>query len=57
MRGLRANQPKEYVGAIRQLFENNQIREEIYYNARKLVETEFTWESAGRRYEQVCVGS
>ena len=57
LRALRANQPQEYVGAISQLFENPQLRAELSYNARKLVETEFTWESAGRRYEQVCVGS
>ncbi|MEL6462618.1 MAG: glycosyltransferase family 4 protein [Cyanobacteria bacterium J06621_15] len=57
LRALRANKPQEYVNAISQLFENPQLRAELSYNARKLVEAEFTWESAGRRYEQVCVGN
>ncbi len=57
LKALRANKPQEYVNAISKLFENPQLRAELSYNARKLVETEFTWESAGRRYEQVCVGS
>ena len=56
LRALRANKPEEYVNAISQLFENPQLRAELSHNARKLVETEFTWESAGRRYEQVCLG-
>jgi glycosyltransferase involved in cell wall biosynthesis len=56
LRALRANKPQEYVDAISQLFENPQLRRELSDNARKLVETEFTWESAGRRYEQVCLG-
>ena len=56
LRALRANKPQQYVDAISQLFENPQLRAELSYNARKLVETEFTWESAGRRYEQVCLG-
>ncbi|MGB3642403.1 MAG: glycosyltransferase family 4 protein [Rivularia sp. (in: cyanobacteria)] len=57
LKALRANKPQEYVNAISKLFENPQLRAELSHNARKLVETEFTWESAGRRYEQVCVGS
>ena len=56
LKALRANKPQEYVNAISKLFENPQLRAELSHNARKLVETEFTWESAGRRYEQVCVG-
>ncbi|MEM9922677.1 MAG: glycosyltransferase family 4 protein [Cyanobacteria bacterium P01_D01_bin.50] len=56
LRALRANKPQEYVNAISKLFENPQLRAQLSHNARKLVETEFTWESAGRRYEQVCLG-
>jgi polysaccharide biosynthesis protein PslH len=56
LRALRANQPGEYVAAIYQLFENPHLRTELSLNARKYVESEFTWESAGKRYEQVCLG-
>ena len=57
LRALRANKPAEYVTAISQLFDNPQLRDELSRNARQLVETEFTWESAGKLYEQVCLGS
>ncbi|MBP5975462.1 glycosyltransferase [Brasilonema sp. CT11] len=56
-RALRANQPTEYVTVISQLFENSQLRTELSRNARQLVETEFTWESAGKRYEQVLTST
>ncbi|MEA5598557.1 glycosyltransferase family 4 protein [Rivularia sp. UHCC 0363] len=56
LRAIRANKPQEYVSSISQLFENPQLRAELSHNARKLVEIEFTWESAGKRYEQVCLG-
>jgi glycosyltransferase involved in cell wall biosynthesis len=56
-RALRANQPTEYVTVISQLFENSQLRTELSRNARQLVETEFTWESAGKRYEEVLTST
>ncbi len=56
VRALRANKPSEYVSAIRRIFEDSQLRVDLSHNARKLVETDFTWESAARRYEQVCLG-
>jgi polysaccharide biosynthesis protein PslH len=56
LRALRANQPAEYITAISQLFDNPQLRDELSCNARQLVETEFTWDSAGKRYEEVCLG-
>ncbi|MCX7596529.1 MAG: glycosyltransferase family 4 protein [Fischerella sp.] len=52
---FRANHPAEYISAISHLFSNPQLRDELSWNGRQLVETEFTWESAGRRYEQVCL--
>jgi polysaccharide biosynthesis protein PslH len=55
LRALRANHKDEYVTAICQLFENPQLRGELSQNARKYVETEFTWENAGRRYEEVLM--
>lgn len=51
-RALRANQPVEYVKAVCQLFENPQLRAELSRNGRQLIETEFTWETAGKRYEE-----
>lgn len=55
LRALRANHPAEYIHLISQLFENPQLRAELSDNGRKLMETEFTWEVAGKRYEQVCL--
>ncbi|WP_026732092.1 glycosyltransferase family 4 protein [Fischerella sp. PCC 9605] len=52
---FRANHPAEYISAISHLFSNPQLRDELSCNGRQLVETEFTWESAGKRYEQVCL--
>ena len=55
LRAFRANQPAEYITAISQLFENPQLQFELSDNARQFVEKEFTWESAGKRYEEVCL--
>lgn len=54
-RTLRANTPAEFVNAITQLFNNPQLRFELSRNSRHLVETEYTWDSAGQRYEQVLL--
>jgi polysaccharide biosynthesis protein PslH len=56
LRAIRANQPSEYIKAISQLFDNPQLRAELSHNARQYVESEFTWENAGKCYEQVCTG-
>jgi polysaccharide biosynthesis protein PslH len=53
LKALRANTTAEYVKAISQLFDNANLRAELSHNARQMVETEFTWESAGKRYEEV----
>ncbi|RCJ21582.1 glycosyl transferase family 1 [Nostoc minutum NIES-26] len=57
LKALRANEPTEYITAISRLFDNPQLRFELSCNARQLVETEFTWDIAGKCYEQVCIGS
>ncbi len=57
LRALRANQPTEYITAICQLFENSQLRAELSRNGRQFVETEFTWDSAGKRYEEVLTST
>ncbi|MCF4967110.1 glycosyltransferase family 4 protein [Nostoc sp. CMAA1605] len=54
---LRANHPAEYVDAISELFDHPSLRAELSHNGRQLVETQFTWEIAGQRYEQVCLGN
>ncbi len=53
LRALRANNIDEYVNGISKLFESSQLRRELSNNARQMVETEFTWQSAGRRYEEI----
>jgi glycosyltransferase involved in cell wall biosynthesis len=53
LRALRANSTSEYVAAISQLFADPSLREELSKNGRSLIETQFTWEIAGARYERV----
>ncbi|MGD1871959.1 MAG: glycosyltransferase family 4 protein [Mastigocoleus sp.] len=57
LRALRANQAAEYISAISSIFDNSPLRAELSYNARQLIETEFTWEIAGKRYEELCLAS
>jgi glycosyltransferase involved in cell wall biosynthesis len=56
LRALRANKPQEYVSAIGKIFENPLLQADLSYNARQMVEKEFTWENIGKRYEEVCLG-
>lgn len=53
---LRANTVEEYVEAIGRLFEDSTLRMELAKNARVPIESEFTWERAGARYEGAIVG-
>ncbi|MBU7582704.1 MAG: glycosyltransferase [Nostoc sp. TH1S01] len=55
LRAFRANTPAEYVTAISQLFDHPQLRLELSDHGRQLVEAEFTWNIAGKRYEQVLL--
>ncbi|MGB7059642.1 MAG: glycosyltransferase family 4 protein [Geitlerinemataceae cyanobacterium] len=48
---LRANTISEYVEAIFQLFEQPELRSKLSRNGRSIVESDYTWERAGRRYE------
>jgi polysaccharide biosynthesis protein PslH len=50
---LRANGVQEYVEAISSLFENPHLRHELSRNARSHIESEYTWDIAGGRYEQL----
>jgi glycosyltransferase involved in cell wall biosynthesis len=56
LRALRANEPTEYVYAISRLFEDRQLRKQLSDNGRSLIEAKYTWERAGKLYEQVLTG-
>jgi glycosyltransferase involved in cell wall biosynthesis len=56
LRALRANEPTEYVYAVSRLFEDRQLRKQLSDNARSLIEKKYTWERAGKLYEQVLSG-
>jgi len=53
LRALRANHIEDYVDAISQLFEQPHLRMQLSQNGRSLVESTYTWERAGKSYEQV----
>jgi glycosyltransferase involved in cell wall biosynthesis len=53
MRAIQAKTVNEYVTAISRLFEDRELRSQLSNNARKMIETEYTWERAGRQYLQV----
>jgi glycosyltransferase involved in cell wall biosynthesis len=56
LRAVRANEPTEYVYAISRLFEDRQLRKQLSDNGRSLIEQKYTWERAGKLYEQVLSG-
>jgi polysaccharide biosynthesis protein PslH len=56
LRALRANSVDEYVQAIRRLFDDAALRQQISDAAHSYVTQEFSWEQAGKRYEQVVLG-
>ncbi|MBE9080180.1 glycosyltransferase [Romeria aff. gracilis LEGE 07310] len=53
LRALRANRVEDYLTAISRLFEAADLRQTLSHNARQMIETEYTWEIAGQRYDQV----
>jgi polysaccharide biosynthesis protein PslH len=55
LRALRANQVQEYVEAIARLFEDAELRSQLSQRGRELVESTYTWEQAGKAYEQVVM--
>jgi polysaccharide biosynthesis protein PslH len=56
LRALRANRVDEYVQAIRRLFDDAALRQQISDAAYSYVTQEFVWDQAGKRYEQVVLG-
>lgn len=57
LRALRANRVEEYISAISRLFEEPDLRQQLSHQGRSLVEADYTWEEAGKRYEQVLNGA
>ncbi len=55
LRAMRANKLEEYVYAIGRLFSEPKLREKLSENGRLLVETEYTWDKVGQKYEQVLI--
>ena len=53
LRAMRANTIEEYVYAIARLFSESKLRAKLSENGRKLVETEYTWDKVGQKYERV----
>ena len=56
LRALRANEPTEYIYAISRLFEDRLLRKQLSDNGRSLIEQKYTWERAGKLYEQALTG-
>jgi polysaccharide biosynthesis protein PslH len=54
---LRANCVEDYVQAIARLFEDAALRQQLSQAGRSLIETDYTWERAGRLYESVLAGA
>ncbi|KAM3103228.1 glycosyltransferase family 4 protein [Phormidesmis sp. 146-12] len=56
LRALRANRVEDYVQAIGRLFEDPSLREQLSQAGRSLIEADYTWEQAGRLYEEALAG-
>lgn len=52
LRALRANQVTDYVTAVSRLLDDSALRSHLAQNARQYIEQDFTWATAGERYEQ-----
>ena len=57
LRAMRANTLEEYIYAIGRLFSEPKLREKLSENARSFVESEYTWDKVGQKYEQVLLDS
>ncbi|HEY9734767.1 MAG TPA: glycosyltransferase family 4 protein, partial [Trichocoleus sp.] len=55
LRALRANSAEDYVEAIGRLFEQPDLRAQLSRNARAMIESDFTWQQAGEKYEQILL--
>lgn len=52
LRALRANTIAEYIQAISRVFEDSDLRQTLSQNGRRLIEENYTWEKAGKKYEE-----
>ena len=57
LRAMRANTLAEYIYAIGRLFSEPKLREKLSENARLFVESEYTWNQVGQKYERVLLNS
>ena len=53
LRAMRANSLEEYIYAIGRLFSEPKLRAKLAENARSLVQTEYTWDRVGEKYERL----
>jgi glycosyltransferase involved in cell wall biosynthesis len=53
LRALRANTVDEYVSAIHRLFAQPDQRSVLSFNARTMIEADFTWTQAGQTYHRI----
>lgn len=56
LRALRANSVEEYIQAISRVFADSDLRQTLARNGRQLIEENYTWESAGQKYEEILMG-
>ncbi|MGY6529170.1 MAG: glycosyltransferase family 4 protein [Cyanobacterium sp.] len=54
---LRANHIDEYVKQICKLFENCNLGQEIAYNARKMIENDYSWKNFATNYEKIITNN
>ena len=57
LRAMRANTLEEYIYAIGRLFSEPKLREKLSENARLFVESEYTWDKVGQKYERVLLNT
>lgn len=57
LRAMRANTLEEYIYAIGRLFSEPKLREKLSENGITFVNTEYTWDKVGQKYEQVLINS
>ena len=57
LRAMRANTLEEYIYAIGRLFSEPKLRDKLSENARLFVESEYTWDKVGQKYERVLLNS
>ena len=57
LRAMRANTLEEYIYAIGRLFSEPKLRQKLSENGRLFIESEYTWDRVGQKYERVLLDS